>query len=177
MNVLTTTIETPVGVLLVARNEAGIAEIHFERNGRPARPDPAWTRDDGAFVDLRDQLDLYFGGQLRRFDLPLAPAGTPFQMRVWEALRAIPYGQTRTYGQIAQSIGRPSACRAVGAANGANPLPIVVPCHRVVGSDGSLTGFGGGIEVKARLLRFESEGATPGEVPGSQPPAGQRSFW
>jgi methylated-DNA-[protein]-cysteine S-methyltransferase len=154
--VLYTWIETPVGSLLAVRNELGISAIHFEENGRPAEPQPEWERDGDAFADLRQQLTRYFRGQLEQFDLPLAPVGTPFQLEVWEALRAIPYGQTRSYADIARSIGRPKACRAVGAANGANPLPIVVPCHRVVGSDGSLTGFGGGVEVKRALLELES---------------------
>ncbi|HEX8153874.1 MAG TPA: methylated-DNA--[protein]-cysteine S-methyltransferase, partial [Thermoanaerobaculia bacterium] len=103
----------------------------------------------------RAQLAAYFRGELRAFDLPLAPSGTAFQQSVWSVLRSIPYGTTRTYLDVANAIGKPSACRAVGAANGANPLPIVVPCHRVIGTSGALTGFGGGIDVKRKLLALE----------------------
>ena len=104
---------------------------------------------------LRGQLAEYFAGDRQDFDLALAPVGTPFELAVWEALRRIPFGETRSYGEIAQEIGRPGAARAVGRANGANPIPIVVPCHRVIGSDGSLTGFGGGLAAKSRLLEIE----------------------
>jgi methylated-DNA-[protein]-cysteine S-methyltransferase len=145
-----TFIETPVANLLVARDERGISAIHFR-----GEPKDGWTRNDRAFGDVREQLTAYFAKQLREFDLPLAPRGTPFQLDVWRALRAIPYGETRSYSQIAQIIGKPEAIRAVGAANGANPLPIVVPCHRVIGSNGSLTGFGGGLEMKRYLLDLE----------------------
>ena len=110
------------------------------------------------FADVIAQLDAYFERRLRSFGLTLRPRGTPFQLRVWEALRAIPYGETRSYSEVARGIGKPDAVRAVGAANGANPLPIVVPCHRVLGANGSLTGFGGGLRVKRFLLDLE---ATP----------------
>ena len=146
-----TYIQTPLGSLLAARTTEGIASISFMNSGRPAKPAPDWTRSDGLFDDVREQLISYFDGKLTSFDLPLNPLGTPFQRDVWTALRSIPYGATRSYSDIA---------RAVGAANGANPLPIVVPCHRVIGSNGSLTGFGGGMEVKKRLLELES-GARP----------------
>ena len=148
-------VTTPIGSLLVARSEKGLTAIHFEKKGRPTEPDDEWTRDDGAFGDIREQLEAYFAKDLREFDLPLAPRGTPFQLDVWGALPTIRYGETRSYAQLAQMIGRDSAIRAVGAANGANPLPIVIPCHRVIGSNGSLTGFGGGIEVKRFLLDLE----------------------
>jgi len=148
-------VTTPIGSLLVARSEKGLSAIHFEKKGRPAEPHDEWTRDDGAFGDIREQLGAYFAKDLREFDLPLAPRGTAFQLDVWGALRTIRYGETRSYAQLAQMIGRDSAIRAVGAANGANPLPIVIPCHRVIGSNGSLTGFGGGIEVKRFLLDLE----------------------
>src|SRR5262249_10548211 len=108
------------------------------------------------------QLDAYFSGKLRDFDLPLAPEGTDFQLRVWKALEGIPFGQTYSYSKIAEVIGSPKAVRAVGAANGRNPLPIVIPCHRVIGANGSLTGFGGGMERKEMLLRLE--GALPSEL-------------
>ena len=143
-------IESPVGNLLVSRNEHGLTSISFR-----GLPHEDWTRNDGAFDDAREQLRAYFAKELRVFTLPLAPRGTPFQLDVWRALRDIPYGETRSYAQIARIIGKPDAIRAVGAANGANPLPIVVPCHRVIGSNGSLTGFGGGLAAKRFLLDLE----------------------
>ncbi len=145
-----TFLESPVGNLLAARNEHGITSISFRGS-----PHEEWTRDDGAFDDLREQLRAYFAKELRVFKLPLAPRGTTFQLDVWRALQEIPYGETRSYSQIARVIGKPEAIRAVGAANGANPLPIVVPCHRVIGSNGSLTGFGGGLAAKRFLLDLE----------------------
>lgn len=151
-----TYVTTAIGDLLAARNDDGaITRIHFTGATAPAD----WRRDDAAFADAREQLHAYFAGELQEFSLPLAPAGTPFQQSVWTALRSIPYGETRSYLDIANAVGKPSACRAVGAANGANPLPIVVPCHRVIGANGTLTGFGGGIEVKRRLLALEGAGA------------------
>lgn len=151
-----TILDSPIGPLSVAREARGgaITEIHFF-----ARTKDDWQRDDDAFDDIAAQLRDYFAGTRREFDLPLAPAGTDFQQSVWNVLRTIPYGRTWSYLDVANAIGKPSACRAVGAANGANPLPIVVPCHRVIGTNGSLTGFGGGIEVKKRLLALE--GGTP----------------
>jgi methylated-DNA-[protein]-cysteine S-methyltransferase len=145
-----TFIESPVGNLLVTRNERGITSISFR-----GTPQEEWTRDDSLFEDVREQFRAYFAKELRVFSLPLAPRGTPFQHEVWTALREIPYGETRSYAQIARTIGKPEAIRAVGAANGANPLPIVVPCHRVIGSNGSLTGFGGGLAAKRYLLDLE----------------------
>jgi methylated-DNA-[protein]-cysteine S-methyltransferase len=150
-----TYVKTPIGSLLVARHEAGLAALSFEKNGRRVDPDDDWKRDDAAFADVREQLREYFAGERRVFDLALAPRGTPFQQDVWTALQAIPYGQTRSYSQIAGSIGRPDAVRAVGAANGANRIPIIIPCHRVIGSNGSLTGFGGGMATKRFLLDLE----------------------
>lgn len=143
-------IDSPVGRLLAARDDEGIRSISF--GGSPA---PGWRRDDKRFGDVREQLYAYFQKKLRVFTLPLAPRGTSFQLDVWRALRAIPYGETRSYSQLAQIVGRPDAVRAAGAANGANPLPIVVPCHRVIGANGSLTGFGGGLEAKRFLLDLE----------------------
>ena len=145
-----TRIETPIANLLVARNERGITSISFR-----GTEEDDWIRNDDAFDDVREQLNAYFAKELRIFKLPLAPRGTPFQLDVWRALRDIPYGETRSYAQIARVIGKPDAIRAVSAANGANPLPIVVPCHRVIGSNGSLTGFGGGLEAKRFLLDLE----------------------
>jgi methylated-DNA-[protein]-cysteine S-methyltransferase len=150
--VIYTFVKSPIGELLAVKNEEGaLAELHFAG----AAPSREWQRDDAAFDDVRAQLAAYFRGELRAFDLPLAPSGTAFQQSVWSVLRSIPYGTTRTYLDVANAIGKPSACRAVGAANGANPLPIVVPCHRVIGTSGALTGFGGGIDVKRKLLALE----------------------
>ena len=149
--------ESPIGDLLVARNGDGaIAEIRFAHDGRPAAAPKSWIRNDKKLNDVVTQLRAYFAGELRAFDMPMAFSGTQFQERVWGHLRAIPYGATTTYGAIARAIGHPEAVRAVGAANGANPIPIIVPCHRVIGSNGALTGFGGGINVKRWLLEHEA---------------------
>ncbi len=152
---LEATLETPIGTLrLLAQGEALVA-IRFPGEGGveepPARPAPR----GGVLALARQQLAEYFAGERTRFDLPLAAEGTPFQRRVWSALSGIPYGETRSYAAIAAAVGSPAAVRAVGAANGRNPLPIVVPCHRVIGSDGRLTGFGGGLPTKAWLLQHE----------------------
>jgi O-6-methylguanine DNA methyltransferase len=144
--------DTPIGAILVAGDGNSIVEIHFAG----AKPKPEWIRDDAALVGAASQLCAYFAGELCAFDLPLDARGTEFQKSVWRALRAIPYGETTTYSAIAAGIGRPNAVRAVGAANGANPIPIVIPCHRVIGSSGSMTGFGGGIDVKRQLLALEA---------------------
>ncbi len=148
-------LESPVGALLVAGDEEGLRKISFSGGSRAVAPHPAWRRDDGFFVDAFDQLGAYFAGELTTFDLPLRFAGTPFQETVWRALIDIPFGETVSYGALAAKIDRPSASRAVGAANGANPLPILAPCHRVIGSDRSLTGFGGGLDTKRFLLEHE----------------------
>jgi methylated-DNA-[protein]-cysteine S-methyltransferase len=108
------------------------------------------------------QLDEYFAGKRQEFDLPLAPAGTDFQCQVWQGLQEIPFGETWSYGELARHVGRPKASRAVGAANGLNPIPVIIPCHRVIGSNGKLTGFGGGLETKSFLLKLESSQAAPG---------------
>jgi methylated-DNA-[protein]-cysteine S-methyltransferase len=147
-------IDSPVGPLLVAADEAGVRLIHFQAAHRRSS-EASWQRDPGVFRDLAAQLAEYFGGERRTFDLRLAPRGTPFQLATWRALSAIPYGETISYEELARRVGRPSASRAVGAANGANPLPIVVPCHRVIGKNGSLTGFGGGLDTKRALLALE----------------------
>ena len=148
-------IESPVGPLLVAADEAGLRLIHFQAGPAPRRPDPAWRRDAFAFRGLTRQLAQYFARERRAFELALAPEGTPFQLATWRALASIPYGTTISYAELAHRVGRPAASRAVGAANGHNPLPIVVPCHRVIGKDGSLTGFGGGLAAKRALLELE----------------------
>lgn len=151
----------PVGTLLLAGDEAGLRRLEFERPGQPWSVEEGWLERPRAFAETARQLEEYFRGRLRDFDLPLAPEGTPFQFRVWKALRRIPYGETRSYLDVAQSLGAPRAVRAVGAANGRNPIAIVIPCHRVIGSNGALTGYGGGIDVKARLLALEGAAAAP----------------
>lgn len=148
-------LDSPVGRLLVAGDGDRLRLISFAAGGRVRRPAASWRRRDEAFEDAFAQLRAYFAGERTRFDLPLELAGTSFQNAVWSALLDIPYGETVSYGELAKRIGRPTASRAVGAANGANPLPIVVPCHRVIGANGSLTGFGGGIETKQYLLQHE----------------------
>ncbi|MDX1480072.1 MAG: methylated-DNA--[protein]-cysteine S-methyltransferase [Woeseiaceae bacterium] len=149
--------DTPIGRLMLVGDEDGLTEIVFPEGASAREPDADWTRSDRPFAEARRQLDEYFAGRRRDFDLALRPDGTKFQLLVLAELRRIPYGETATYAEIARRIGKPRAVRAVGAANGRNPLPIVIPCHRVIGSDGSLVGFGGGLEAKAALLRLESE--------------------
>jgi len=151
-----TMIESPVGKLLLAADAAGLRVLSFESSKRAAPVEPDWREDRAPFVEAIRQLKAYFDGELRKFDLPLAPAGTEFQLRVWDSLRMIPYGETISYGQLAQKIGNAKAVRAVGLANGSNPIPIIIPCHRVIGSDGGLTGFGGGLSNKRKLLALES---------------------
>lgn len=148
---------SPLGKVLVAGDQRGIRFLEFERGPRSFRPPRDWTRDDAfpLFRRVAEQLAEYFAGRRRRFRLPLAPEGTPFQQRVWEELRLIPYGETVTYTELARRAGRPSAVRAAGAANGRNPISIVIPCHRVVGVNGSLTGYGGGLPRKRALLAME----------------------
>lgn len=147
-------IESPIGPLLLARDDAGLREIRFGKGAPFSIPDD-WAQDHEALEDCAAQLDEYFAGRRKSFDLDLAPAGTAFQRSVWSALLAIPFGRTVSYRDVAKMSGRPGSVRAVGAANGANPIPIVIPCHRVIGADGSLTGYGGGLENKKWLLRHE----------------------
>ena len=148
-------LDSPVGGLLLARDEAGLRLIHFV-DGRHRRSPPAeWQEDQTAFDDVAAQLGEYFAGARRNFDVPLAPQGTPFQQRVWRALLDIPYGETISYGELAARIGQRTASRAVGLANGSNPISIVIPCHRVIGANGNLTGYGGGLPVKQQLLALE----------------------
>lgn len=153
---------TPIGELLVAvSGDGALVRIAFEGEGDAMKPHEDWVADDARVAPVRAQLADYFAGKRRRFDLSVAPEGTEFQKRVWAALCEIPYGDTRSYGEIACSIGKPTASRAVGAANGSNPIPIVIPCHRVIGASGALTGFGGGIPVKKFLLELERSNASP----------------
>lgn len=155
-------IPSPVGPLLLAADDTHLHGIWFGASRHPQPPAARLHEGDNALLrETRSQLDGYFAGQRRDFELPLQPAGTAFQREVWAMLARIPYGETWSYGELARRIGKPAAVRAVGAANGRNPIPIVLPCHRVIGADGSLTGFGGGLPTKAFLLRLE--GALPGE--------------
>ena len=148
-------IDSPVGALLLAGTAQALALVHFQAGPRPLRPSQEWCHEAGPFVHVRAQLREYFCGARRTFELPLAAEGTPFQLRVWRTLCTIPYGETLSYGELARRLGLVNGARAVGLANGANPLPIVVPCHRVIGSDGTLTGFGGGLHIKRSLLALE----------------------
>ncbi|MEZ5316405.1 MAG: methylated-DNA--[protein]-cysteine S-methyltransferase [Vicinamibacterales bacterium] len=146
-------IASPIGPLgLETVGESAVRRISFHAEGRPA------AGLTGLLAEVNRQLTAYFEGRLQAFDLPIAPEGTPFQQSVWRALCAIPYGRTVTYASLARTIGRPAAVRAVGAANGRNPIPIVIPCHRVIGSSGQLVGFGGGLNIKRRLLDLEAAG-------------------
>ncbi len=149
-------LQTPIGPLLLAGNDDALVTIRFADNGQPAPVEADWVPTATPVLDQAvRQLAEYFVGQRQHFDLPLAPQGTPFQRAVWRHLQEIPYGEKISYGELARRVGNPKASRAVGAANGANPLPIVVPCHRVIGANGSLTGFGGGLPVKKMLLALE----------------------
>ncbi len=150
---------SPVGVLTLFADDAHLRGIRFPRERHPSKLAATSEGGNAVLREARAQLDGYFAGKLRRFDLPLAPQGTEFQRETWIMLSHIPYGETWSYAQLAARLGKPSALRAVGAANGRNPLPIVLPCHRVIGADGSLTGFGGGLATKQFLLQLE--GALP----------------
>ncbi|ORB28212.1 methylated-DNA--[protein]-cysteine S-methyltransferase [Mycolicibacterium parafortuitum] len=148
------TMDSPVGLLTLAGRAGRLQHLRMvDQTYEPDRAD--WLRDDAAFDDAVCQLDEYFSGRRREFDLDLDLVGTPFQRKVWDALRSIPYGQTCSYGAIAKQIGTPGAFRAVGLANGHNPIGIIVPCHRVIGANGSLTGYGGGLDRKRMLLGME----------------------
>jgi methylated-DNA-[protein]-cysteine S-methyltransferase len=152
------TLTTPIGeLMLTADDDGALTGVNLPNR----HPDPAgWERDDELLADARRQLTEYFAAERTTFDLPLRAAGAPFQLRVWEALLRIPYGETASYGELARELGHPTAARAVGAANGRNPIAIVVPCHRVIGSNGSLTGYAGGLECKRALLDPEVGRAT-----------------
>lgn len=151
---------TPIGRLrIVADDDGYLRQVWFQENRHPHALDADCQRDANAVAFAREQLLAYFAGDRQDFQLPLRPTGTAFQCHVWTALADIPFGETISYAELARRIGQPKAIRAVGAANGRNPLPIVLPCHRVIGSDGSLTGFGGGISVKRWLLSMESRAA------------------
>jgi methylated-DNA-[protein]-cysteine S-methyltransferase len=148
---------TPIGVVLRAGDDEALALVSVPEGSMRRDPDDNWIYNEKPFAAARQQLTEYFAGERQEFDLPLKLRGTEFQLSVLDALQKIPYGETMSYSDIAQRIGRPKAVRAVGAANGRNPIPIIVPCHRVIGSHGDLTGFGGGLETKEALLRLEAE--------------------
>ena len=150
-------LDTPIGELLLAGDDDALALVSFPEGSMRRDPDPDWIYKEKPFAEARRQLTEYFDGERKDFDLPLRLDGTEFQMSVLQALQKIPYGETTSYAAIAERIGRPKAVRAVGAANGRNPIPIIVPCHRVIGSHGDLTGFGGGLDTKEALLRLEAE--------------------
>jgi methylated-DNA-[protein]-cysteine S-methyltransferase len=150
-------LESPIGPLLLHGNGEVLEGLHFSTGKKAKGADPRWRRIDGAFEQARRQLTEYFAGQRKVFELDIAPRGTDFQQQVWRALLEIPYGETCSYRDIAMRIGNPKAVRAVGSANGNNPIAVIVPCHRVIGSNGNLTGFGGGLETKRFLLALEAD--------------------
>ena len=150
-------IDSPIGELLLAGDDDALAMIGFPQGSMRREPESDWIQNETPFAEATRQLTEYFAGERHEFDLPLRLNGTEFQLLVLDELRRIPYGETTSYGDIAERIGRPKAVRAVGAANGRNPIPIVVPCHRVIGSGGALTGFGGGLDTKKALLQLEAE--------------------
>ncbi len=154
-----TKIASPLGELLALGDEDGLTALYLPTGRHAAVTPQDARRDDPALADVSDQLDEYFAGRRTDFELRLNPHGTPFQLKVWLALRTIPYGATASYGQQAARIGDPGSARAVGLANGRNPISIIVPCHRVIGANGSLTGYGGGIEAKRWLLDHEAQSA------------------
>jgi methylated-DNA-[protein]-cysteine S-methyltransferase len=156
---------SPIGRLRLVADAQGLREIWFETGRHRREPASVWVRSADALAFARVQLEEYFAGTRQVFELPLHPLGTPFQLTVWNELARIPFGATISYGELARRIGQPQAMRAVGAANGRNPLPIVLPCHRVIGANGSLTGFGGGLPTKRFLLAME-EGVARGDLFG-----------
>ena len=153
---LYTQLDSPIGELLLAGDGRALQRLSMQDGRHPLRVDPLWERREEPFAGVISQLGEYFDGTRRTFDVPLALAGNPFELRVWQALCEIPYGETVSYGEIAQAIGQPTAARAVGLANGRNPVALIVPCHRVIGANGSLTGYGGGLERKRFLLDLEA---------------------
>lgn len=148
--------KTPVGRILVAADEDGVKYVQFREDDSASQLiQEDWVRDDKALKSVVQQLQAYFAGKLSRFDVPLAPEGTAFQKKVWKALCKVKFGATASYGDIAKSIGNPAACRAVGLANGRNPIAIIIPCHRIIGTNGKLVGYGGGLGRKKTLLSLE----------------------
>lgn len=150
-----TFVDSPLGQILLVGDGTNLTELNFQAGTQPAEISADWQQDNAPFAAAIAQIQAYFNGELQVFDLPLQPHGTPFQRQVWRELQAIPYGETISYGELARRLGKPGAARAVGLANGANPIPLVVPCHRVIGSNGHLTGYGGGLHLKEALLAHE----------------------
>ncbi len=155
-------LESPIGTLLLAGDGDAISLLGFATGKMRRRHESGWHRDDVCYAAAQQQLNAYFAGELEEFTVKLAPEGSQFQREVWQALQEIPYGETWSYGQLAAHIGNAKAARAVGAANGCNPIPILIPCHRVIGASGKLTGFGGGLETKRHLLDLEANTRAPG---------------
>lgn len=151
-----TTMNSPLGPLLLTSDGQALTSLNMDSHKHDITPRPEWRHDDAPFAAAQAQLDAYFAGTLEAFDLPLNASGTAFQQCVWQALLDIPFGHTQSYGELAKRIDNPKASRAVGLANGRNPISIIIPCHRVIGANGSLTGYGGGIERKRWLLDHES---------------------
>ena len=153
-----TQFDSPLCPVTLVGKDSGITHLHLHTKGGKRRVaiDPEWIRSDARFASARIQILEYMEGKRTAFDLVLSPEGTPFQQTVWQALCEIPFGELRSYGEIARRIGKPTASRAVGAANGKNPLPLLIPCHRVVGANGKLTGFAHGLAIKERLISLES---------------------
>jgi methylated-DNA-[protein]-cysteine S-methyltransferase len=157
-----TMFDSPLGPLLMTADNAGISGLFMDADVTgQIQPRAGWVEDAARFEEARRQLEEYFAGERTEFDLPLSPRGTAFQLEVWAALQTIPYGEVRSYGQIAAQIGRPGASRAVGLANGRNPISVIVPCHRVIGASGALTGYGGGLPRKRLLLDLEARRSEP----------------
>jgi methylated-DNA-[protein]-cysteine S-methyltransferase len=156
MTTLYTIFDSPIGELLAAGEGGTLHRLDMRGGRRPVAINPAWQRDDGAFDDVRTQLGEYFDGARTEFELPLELHGNPFELEVWDELQRISYGKTTSYGAVARAIGHPSASRAVGLSNGRNPIALIVPCHRVIGANGSLTGYGGGLDRKRYLLDLEA---------------------
>lgn len=152
--------ESPIGELLLVGNERTLHGLYMDTGHRPVDVREGLNRSPVAFAAVREQLGEYFAGERREFELPIEMQGTPFQLEVWSALLEIPYGETTNYGELARRIGKPSAARAVGLANGRNPISVIVACHRVIGAAGALTGYGGGLERKRMLLELEQGQAT-----------------
>jgi methylated-DNA-[protein]-cysteine S-methyltransferase len=153
-----------IGTLTLVGDEEGLRHIVFPKKENPITVGSDWQKKPGFFEPVKAQLRAYFKGELKQFDVALAPVGTPFQLKVWQALRTIPYGELVSYKTLAEAIGNPKAVRAVGGANGKNPIPIIVPCHRCIGSDGSLIGFGGGLDTKKRLIDLERSWVCPQDI-------------
>lgn len=160
-NLLYTQVQSPIGRLLLVGDGSSLHRLHMLDAPRPARMQSGWRHAPRAFAEVEQQLSEYFAGRRTTFELPLTMAGTPFQRRVWNALRAIGYGETASYGEIAGHVGQPAAARAVGITNARNPIAVIVPCHRVIGANGTLTGYGGGLERKRFLLELEQQTTRP----------------